>query len=246
MQPGWKNSKPGSTELISKKGIKLILRGHLKSSHIADKRKNFHMALYPLPPYSNESVIDNGRSVWQMAMYIILVLPHSLLKQCRLSHVAGTLPWSLAGQRPLQNEQGDLLEPREEKQDFFLLFLHAQKRAAGVDLQCPANWSKFLSAPSTWPSKANRYLGWIVCSCMHAPAAFFAWTCSRSRNDLRRFIGDFLFNNCKRRSAIGRRSCFFFFFFLTVDRTTNRVLTPSLPYESSFVCPRCANFWDDP
>ena len=26
------------------------LRGHLKSSHIADKRKNFHMALYPLPP----------------------------------------------------------------------------------------------------------------------------------------------------------------------------------------------------
>ena len=26
------------------------LRGHLKSSHIADKRKNFHMALYPHPP----------------------------------------------------------------------------------------------------------------------------------------------------------------------------------------------------
>ena len=38
-------------------------RGHLKSSHIADKRKNFHMALYPLPPDSNESLIDNGRSV---------------------------------------------------------------------------------------------------------------------------------------------------------------------------------------
>ena len=27
-----------------------VVRGHLKSSHIADKRKNFHMALYPLPP----------------------------------------------------------------------------------------------------------------------------------------------------------------------------------------------------
>ena len=41
------------------------------------------------------------------------------------------------------------------------------------------------------------------------------------------------------------RQCFFFFFF-TVDRTTNRVQTPSLPYESSFVCPRCVKFWDDP
>ena len=40
-----------------------FLRGHLKSSHIADKRKNFHMALYPLPPSSSESVIDNGRNV---------------------------------------------------------------------------------------------------------------------------------------------------------------------------------------
>ena len=44
-----------------------LLRGHLKSSHIADKRKNFHMPLYPLPPSSNESVIDNERNVWQMA-----------------------------------------------------------------------------------------------------------------------------------------------------------------------------------
>ena len=50
-------------ELIS------LFRGHLKSSHIADKRKNFHMALYPLPPSSNESVIDNGRNAWQMAMH---------------------------------------------------------------------------------------------------------------------------------------------------------------------------------
>ena len=52
--------------------IKLIklnkIRGHLKSSHIADKRKSFHMALYPLPPSSNESVIDNGRNVRQIAL----------------------------------------------------------------------------------------------------------------------------------------------------------------------------------
>ena len=46
---------------------KCCIRGHLKSSHIADKRKNFHMALYPLPPSSNESVIDNGEIIKCMA-----------------------------------------------------------------------------------------------------------------------------------------------------------------------------------
>ena len=50
------------------------------------------MALYPLPPSSNENVIDNGSNVWQMAMHIILVLSHNLLKHCCLSH-AGMLPW---------------------------------------------------------------------------------------------------------------------------------------------------------
>ena len=34
--------------------------------------------------------------------------------------------------------------------------------------------------------------------------------------------------------------------FFAVDRTTNRVQTPSPRYESSFVCPRCVKFWDDP
>ena len=57
---------------IRGKGLSSRLRGHLKSSHIADKRKNFHMALYPLPPSSNESVIDNGRNVWQMALRCIV------------------------------------------------------------------------------------------------------------------------------------------------------------------------------
>ena len=32
------------------------------------------MPLYSLPPSLNQSVIDNGRNVWQMAMLIILVL----------------------------------------------------------------------------------------------------------------------------------------------------------------------------
>ena len=141
---------------------------------------------------------------------------------------------------------------------FFSVFLHAQKRTAGVDLQC---WTGGLVeqvsvnaylAPSiiTWPSKANRYLRWIDCSRMHAPPAFFARTCLRSRNDLRQFNLLEICSQCKHHSAISRAFLsfffFFFFFFVNVDRTTNRVQTPSLPYESSFVCPRCVNFWDDP
>ena len=47
---------------------------------------------------------------------------------------------------------------------------------------------------------------------------------------------------CKHRGA----NAYFLFFFFAVDRTTNRVQTPSPPYESSFVCPRRVKFWDDP
>ena len=55
---------------------------------------------------------------------------------------------SLEVQRPFRNEQGDNLE--QSKNDtistflFFSVFLHAQKRTAGVDL---SNWSECLSLP---------------------------------------------------------------------------------------------------
>ena len=45
-----------------------------------------------------------------------------------------------------------------------------------------------------------------------------------------------------RRGTSSDRFFLLLFFFFTVNRTTNRVQTPSLPYESSFVCPRCVNF----
>ena len=53
-------------------------------------------------------------------------------------------------------------------------------------------------------------------------------------------------STCREAPQCDRSRFFFLFFFVTVDRTTNWVQTPSLPYESSFVCPRCVNFWDDP
>ena len=95
-----------------------FVRSHLKSSHIADKRKNFHMALYPLPPSSNESVIDNESNVWQMAMHIILVLPHNLPKQCRLS-LTGTLPWRFSVHCEMSKET---IPNSRRKIRFLLLF----------------------------------------------------------------------------------------------------------------------------
>ena len=217
---------------VSRTGNRIVVRGHLKSSHIADKRKNFHMALYPLPPSSNESVIDNGRSVWQMALHIILVLPHSLPKQCRLSHVRRDA--SLKVQRPLWNEQGDMLEPRRKTR----LFAFCARSKAGDQCRSPvSNWSKFLSAPSTWPSKANRYLRWIVCSCMHAPPAFFAWTCSRSCNYLRHFIRDFLLTASAAARLVDSRAFFlsFFFFLLSIAQRIGSWPPPSHMKVLSFV-----------
>ena len=151
---GWRNC----CSVFEKMGD---IRGHLKSSHIADKRKNFHMALYPLPPSSNESVIDNGRSVWQMALHIILVLPHSLPKQCRLSHVRRDA--SLKVQRPLWNEQGDMLEPRRKTR----LFVHAQKWATGVDLQCRTGASSCQRLQPGLQKPIDICGGSFAAACMH-------------------------------------------------------------------------------
>ena len=147
------------------------------------------MALYPLPPSSNESVMDNGRNVWQTGVYIILVLSHDLPKQCRLSH-AGTPPWSFSVHCKMNKETISLRTVEEYNTiSTCFLFLHAKKRAAGVDLHSQTRASTRVPviaylAPSTWPSKANQCLRWIDCSRIYAPPAFFAWTCSRSHNDL--------------------------------------------------------------
>ena len=148
------------------------------------------MALCPLPPSSNESVIDNGSNVWQMAMPIILVLSHNLSKQCCLSH-SKTLPWRFSVHCEMNMET--ILHSRRTIR-FLLIFLSfsAHSKADGRCRSTVLNWSECLSLPIkrlqlTWPSKANQYMRWIDCSRMHAPPAFFAQTCLRSRNDLRHF-----------------------------------------------------------
>ena len=131
-------------------------------------------------------------------------------------------------------------------------FLRAKKQAAGVNLQCRTGVSACLSPPilafnlafkSQSISAMDRLQPHARTSCLFCLDLF----------EITQWIATLYWRFaliCKRRSTIGRRSClfffFFFFFFFSVDRTTNRVQTPSLPYESSFVCPRCVNFWDDP
>ena len=146
------------------------------------------MALYPLPPSSNESVIDNGRSVWQMAMHAVSSF---FVTTCPANVVCLT-----QGRFPEDSiAKGTRRQSRTVKEEydfyffstFFVLFLHARKRAAGVDLQCRTGASACL-ASSTWPSKANQYLQWIDCSHIACTSRHFSWTSSRSRNDLRHFM----------------------------------------------------------
>ena len=77
-----------------------------------------------------------GRNVWQMGVYITLVLSHNLPKQCRLSH-PGTPPWSFSVHCKMNKETISLRTVEEYNTISTctcFLFLHAQKRAAGVDL----------------------------------------------------------------------------------------------------------------
>ena len=126
---------------------------------------------------------------------------------------------------------------------FFFLFLHPQKQAAGVDLQCWIGasachclFSAFnLAFKSQSISAMNRLQPHACTSCLLLGLVRdHAMTCSTLLE-----ICSFLQATQRDRSTIA-------LFFFTVDRTTNRVQTPSLPYESSFVCPRYANLWDDP
>ena len=178
--------------------------------------------------------------VWQMTMHIILNLRHNVPRQCRLFH-AGTLPTRFSVHYEINKEIR------------FLLFFSfsARSKAGGRCRSAVLNLSEWLCLCSVVNlafkrqsiSSMNRLQS---DHSMHPVPFFFAWICWRSRHDFRQFFWDLLLSasaSAAAGSGNGRAS---FFFFFTVDRTTNRVQTPSLPYESSFVCPRRANFWDDP
>ena len=219
--------QPGDTHCLWKVQDHDHIRGHLKSSHIADKRKNFHMALYPLPPSSNESVIDNGRNVWQMATHIILVLPNNLLKQCRLS-LAGTLPWRFSVHCEINKET---ISKQWKKIRFllFFLFLHAQQQkwVAGVD-ECRTEADASHSLP-IWRLQPGLQKPIDDISDGSAPPAFFAWTCLRSRNDFQHFIGDLLLSASAAVRLVDGRALSFLFLFFFYCRSHNESGPNPLP-----------------
>ena len=144
-------------------------------------------------------------------MHIILILPHR--DKTESSELISRRDTSLEVQRPLRNEQGDNFEENKTISTLVFLFLQAKKRTAGVDLQSPTGASACNSLFSAFNLAFNNICDKaIAASWMHLPP-FFAWICSRSRNDLRHFYWRFLFI-CKRCSwSVDGRTCFFFFFF---------------------------------
>ena len=80
------------------------------------------MALYPLPPSSNENVIDNGRNVSQMALNAPYL--RSSPQPAQTMSYVSRRDASMEVQLLLQNEQEDNLEQLNKNMIFFL-FLHA-------------------------------------------------------------------------------------------------------------------------
>ena len=247
------------------------LRGHLKSSHIADKRKNFQMALYPLPPSSNESVIDNGGIVWQAAFLTvqvyfkdrlwwltkaftkhlyrskvpvsneILVLRHNLLKQCRLSHACRDASLEVQP-RSIEKRTRRQCRTVEEEYDFYSFFSFST--CSKADCRCRST-RRQTGASATLCSAFDLAFKSAIDICRSTASACVHLSPWRSGNRTEHFLEIWLCS-CKHRRAAHWQSRFFFFFFFTVDRTTKQVQPPSPRYESSFVCPRRAKFWDDP
>ena len=255
------------------------------------------MPLYPLPPSSNESVIDNEKNVWQMAINakskctskkknfkkvkIIFttgksrclrradefspsspqpartctcIMPSVLCVQGRFSGgSASIVKWA--------RRQSQTVEEEYEFYVFFFLFLFlhadiAQKRPAGVDIpilsveleRVPTSAFKSNKAQSTsandrrlractrwlpWRSENDSQHSWDMTLQAPPPYWFFFFFEKEKKKGRRGKEGERVEN-------LGQGD------FFAVDRTTNRVQTPSPRYERSFVCPRCVKFWDDP
>ena len=171
-----------------------------------------------LPP---QSVIDNWSNVWQMAMHIILVLPQNMLKRCRLCH-AETLPWMFSVHCEMNHNKETTSKKNTSSAYYYfffvIVFLHAQCGwpvwIYNVELeQVPV--TAYL-APSTWPSKAYRYLRWINCSCMPAPPAFLLRVVRARAMTCDTFFKWRFALICDRSSAMGRWSRMFFLFFVFI------------------------------
>ena len=157
----------------------------------------------------------------------ILVLPHNLSKQCILSH-AGTLPWRFSVHCEMNMET--IVHSRRTIRFllFFLSFLHAQKRTAGVDLCHSVELQRVpviaYLAPSinlAFKSQSISAMDWY--SRMHAPPRLLLGLVRD-----RAMTWDTLLeicSLCKHRSAIGRTffPFFLFFFFLLLLSIAQRI-----------------------
>ena len=142
---------------------------------------------------------------------------------------AGTLPFVYCEMRKktISNSR------RRIRSQLLFPFSACPKRVAGVDL---LGVSECLPAPSCSVEpglkKHNRHLQLINYVCMHASTDL----------EIKKRLATLFFFWDLTLQALQRKWVFFCFYcWLHNESGPN----PS-PYESSFVCPRCVKFWDDP
>ena len=128
----------------------------------------------------------------------------------------------------------------------FYLFLHAQKWVASVD-ECRTEADACHASPAPiWRLQPGLQKPINDISDGSAPPAFFCLDLF----EIAQWLANTLLDICSYLQLGQAPQCdwltvaLFFFFFSRLHNESGP--NPSLPYESSFVCPRCANFLDDP
>ena len=192
-----------------------VLRGHLKSSHIADKRKIFHMALYPsLPPQTKVlSTIGVMYGRWRCtsSSFFPTTCPNGVVCVMQ-THFPGCSASIVKWTRR---------QPQRKKRILLVYFFCCccfsarSKRAASVDLQCWTGGSAChcLFSAFNLAFKSQSIFAMDRLQLHACTSRLFASTCSSSCNDLRHFPGDLLWSAIAAARWVAGRACFFFFFF---------------------------------
>ena len=245
---------PFNIEFEHLKNEKKNLRGHLKSSHWSrTNERTFIWNFTPSLPLSRkESVIDNGRNVWQIYFKDRLWRLTKAFTKRSLSIEGSGFKWnSRYSTQPSQTmssisrmqgcfpggsasiskkKQGDNLEQSKKKTISAVFFsFSACSRADG---RCTSTRC-LTGARSTWPSKAQSISADRPLP-MRAPSPF-------EKRQRRPWI---LFLEIWRCKHCGPLTVTLFFFYC---RSHSETCPNPLPrYESSFVCLQRVKFWDDP
>ena len=187
-------------------------------------------------------MIDNGSMADHYAQY-----PRSSPQRAQTMSSVSRRDASREVQRPLRNEQGDNLEQLKKIRFHLFFSFSARSKAGGRCRSAVLNLSECLCLFRFFNLAFKRQsISVMNCSRIIActppppppPPSFLLGFVEDHAMTFDNFLEICSYLQAPQRD---RATVALPFFFFTVDRTTNRVQAPSLPYESSFVCPRRAN-----